>query len=246
MHEPDGEKFTNRFTFKYDENGLLVEFVRYGDSGEVEARGRPKYDKNGNKVEDVMYDVNGNIWSKFVYKYDKKGNKVECLDFQPGVGFAAQKFTYKYDSKGNMVEQIMYTNAMKEKVRQKHAYKYDGNGHKVGESTVNFTYASDSWADGKDSKTFHKSIYEYDEKGNIIKEINESVELHSIYKYDGNGKCLEIEQRNSAGKVIGKNIFKYDGKGNKVKETWHEPRTVNGETRFVPILGTSWEFTYWN
>ena len=89
MHEPDGEKFTNRFTFKYDENGLLVEFVRYGDSGEVEARGRPKYDKNGNKVEDVMYDVNGNIWSKFVYKYDKKGNKVECLDFQPGVGFTA-------------------------------------------------------------------------------------------------------------------------------------------------------------
>ena len=64
----DGKILDDR-EWKYDDNGNIIEEVRYGENGDIYFWFASKYDDNGNIIEEVRYDENGDITSKHENEY---------------------------------------------------------------------------------------------------------------------------------------------------------------------------------
>jgi len=97
------------------------------------------------------------------------------------------------------------------------------------------SYDSDGKIDG--TYTYRKG-YEYDNNGNIIKEISYDdnywiVDYYETYEYDSNGNKIKGTQHSESG-ISGSTEYEYDSNGNKTKET----RYYNGNIASI----YEWEY----
>ncbi len=183
-----------------------------------------KYDAKGNMVENqviVVQEKTGN--TKTLYKYNK-GNKIEEKDFD-SEGNPMSKQTFVYDMHGNMTEEDNYgTEGTEYTSPKKKIYTYNSQNKKATEEIYN-----------DKGKMWLKRSYEYDAKGNMVKETKWVKEYEkentsaSTYEYDTNGNCT-----GSNGKPEAK--FEYDAQGNWIKCT----SLQNGK----PVLVTERQIEY--
>ncbi|MBM4165710.1 MAG: hypothetical protein FJ218_02130 [Ignavibacteria bacterium] len=62
----------NKWIFKYDEQGNVVEQIEYTSSGKIRTKMLYKYFANGNKMEEQEYTMNG----AHITRFDKQGNEL--------------------------------------------------------------------------------------------------------------------------------------------------------------------------
>ena len=98
---------------------------------------------------------------------------------------------------------------------------------------------------GEDTKNLiRKGVYKYDENGKMIEIIRETADgkpsTKSFFKYDGDGRLIEIAFYNGDGTLRGKEIHKYDGKGKMLEKTYCE---ANGtlSAKIVPTYNEKGE-----
>jgi len=116
-------KLIRKITYKYDEQGNLIEDNSFSPEGKPEKKITYKYDNNGNVIEDNSFDAEGKLMKRFTYTYDGSSNKIENSRFS-SQGALDSKVTYKYDDKNNIIEETV-TNANGTVVITTYTYEYD-------------------------------------------------------------------------------------------------------------------------
>lgn len=122
------------------------------------------------------------------------------------------KVLYEYDSNRNILKEGVYE---KDVLDYEVIYKYDLNKNLIEELVIS---PNDTYIIG--------TKYEYDSKGNIIKEhISNSEDLDrvQVHKYDEEGKEIEFYSF-CGGEPDSKNIYKHDSKGNTIEIDYYDER----------------------
>ncbi|MFH1004720.1 MAG: hypothetical protein V1781_04395 [Bacteroidota bacterium] len=162
----DGNTYSAKLTYKYDEKENLIEKNECKSDGTLNMKWIYKYDEKENRIEKNEYESDEILNRKYIYKYDEKGNiseekgniseEIRCVSDKNSY---STKWTYKYDEKGNISEESEYESDGK----LNRTHKYDEKRNLIEETY----YKSDGTLF---VKWTHK--YECDEKNNCIRQID--------------------------------------------------------------------------
>lgn len=94
-------RYSNRFTFQYDDKKRLIEKSWFLNNGKPSTRSVYKY--SGNQREAFVYSSDGSLNRHYLSIFDKNGNETEKTDFETKTGSIGDKYsyTYEFDAKGN-------------------------------------------------------------------------------------------------------------------------------------------------
>ncbi|MCK0157651.1 hypothetical protein MWU65_10700 [Cellulophaga sp. F20128] len=188
----------NKISKKIDEyyNGLNVTNFNYAD----------------NLLISLVSEINGRI-DRTEYKYDSRGTIIEYKDFENDT----LKFykTYKYDSRSNPVEIRSIFNVSTEDEKSeilKNVYNYKDRTYR--QYSINNEYGSNDYfktyynkkgleikgeSIDSENKITSSVTYDYDEEGNLIKQINynqnqQPTQINYKYIYDNYGNATMIKE----------------------------------------------------
>ncbi len=141
-----------------------------------------KFNENGNVVEKKGYDGEEQLKTSWEYEYnDKKRTVTEEVFNHPEEKPAFRRIN-SYDKKGNKIKHLEYVQG--EEDPYKETFKYDKGGNILEE----VRHKSDGLL---------KTVYEYDEKGHLLKRTtlqNEEVQEEETFDYDEQGELMSSEQ----------------------------------------------------
>ena len=187
------------------------------------------------KIDSMFVDIRTNGYSgeektngRETWRYDSRGNIIEFISYEND--FIAFKEFAKYNEKNLLIEHKKY--GSDGKLESISSCIYDKNGNEI-EST----FLSDNWS-GKSKKVYNQGnkiieellfdkndlvvwsiSYKYNNNGKLI-EINESNEY--VYKqtktYNSNGEKTSTKSYNSKGEVLNNETFVYNAEGALVEE----------------------------
>ncbi|HQU84567.1 MAG TPA: hypothetical protein PKY59_15630 [Pyrinomonadaceae bacterium] len=101
---PRDERYGNKYRYKYDEQGRLIEKANYSNSGMLLFKKVNKY--NGNKREVLSYNEKNELNTHYFEVLDKDGNVIEEYYLNNnGKPEDFTVYTYKFDSQGNWIYQ---------------------------------------------------------------------------------------------------------------------------------------------
>lgn len=181
--------------------------------GNLQGKGRAKqldivtYDTDGNEVERTIYDDYGFLVGKEVHTHDAKGNLIESILSDPK-GMLMERRVYAYDN-GKLTRIVSSDGKGNVGLKQVNSYGEHG---RLREET---------YYDPK--KAVGKTVYKYDEKGNISEV--------TFYLANGSKAVAPIGPCLGAHRVT----YSYDEKDKPVKVVAYEP---DGE------LKKSWQYSY--
>lgn len=159
-HNYDTSKETEEFpwvkeTFKYNKYNKLIEKNFHTTDKSLDRREIYKYDKNGILIELLFYNCCYYLHEKHLIFYEQNSTKSEELIIYGNKGTLKEKFLYKYDDIGNKTVQRYFIED--NNIDLINTVKYD-----VMDNTLeNVNY-------NKDGKERDKSIFKYDDFGNIL------------------------------------------------------------------------------
>ena len=190
-------------TFKYDENGRMIEEKNKTSCSEITCIYTYKYDDNDNVIEkraslksgvnvinyeynskeqlikEKQYYDNGDLHQDIDYKYNAQGYLSEIVNaYKSG---SVHKTTFTYDENGNLIEEITDLGYR----ASKHVSTYDEN-NRLTKTTL---WDKDL---GEEFEEYGVTEYKYDEKGNMIEEVLD-YEIVIYYKYDENNNIIECD-----------------------------------------------------
>lgn len=179
---PDGH-LGNKYTYKYDKKENLIEYKNH--LGNIFNRITIfLYNEKGNLIEESIKDSEGNLISKWTKEYDENGKIIKSVYYYSS-GKIDNIKVYKYNTLNKVTEEIITdsdNNLLSEEYNQ-----YDKNGRKI-EVKMNIP----SYGGMK-----VKSFYKYDDKGNIIEQIDntsmgfEKKKIITKYEYDENNNWIK-------------------------------------------------------
>jgi hypothetical protein len=99
---PKDARYDIKYTYKYNQQGQLVERGMYQNNGELWVRN--VYNYKGNQREELHYDRDGSETSQTIEILDKNGNVIErhLMDADGKIG-SKEINTYTFDSQGNWI-----------------------------------------------------------------------------------------------------------------------------------------------
>lgn len=135
----------------FDNNGNEIKEILFKENGDTSQITTNEYDKNANRVQ---FHFRGNLgeWD-YHYSFDTNGNKLSSKRINSN-GVTSDVHIYKYDDDNNLIE---HQSLKQGKIQYFLKYLYL-NGQKINEV---YYY---------EEKLMREHTFEYDEKGNIIKE----------------------------------------------------------------------------
>ena len=188
-----------RITYGYDDRGNKIEQADYFPDGTLERKEKYTLDSRGNMIEEVSteqvhpehfnpkrYDVY--VTTKRTFKYDDRNNTTEEKHFYPD-GSLYGTWINGYDSNGRLVK-VVRTDKQN-RLEDLNIYTY-GSGRRLVEEShySDFCYNRDgSMCEGSlntDVGVFGygtKTIYEYDARGNWIKQIEYASTSKKVKSY---------------------------------------------------------------
>ena len=195
--------YSNVFQYEYDEKGNKVmqkELWAEGGGREI----KYEYNEKGDKVTEKgkYLGEHQTEWeSKYENEYDKTGNLVKVNEielFKNSDGTQKEiRNQYEYDKMGNLVKEPYGV----------YKYIYDSNGNIlkciygiIGDMEKIFTYDENSRIIEEkyfsQSKLYEQHTYEYNEKGDISKDISigvwGNITQEYLYEYDDDGNIIKM------------------------------------------------------
>lgn len=159
--------------FDYNPDGKLMEEKYYFDAGDEFEKTTYTYDDLGRKTAENRYDSEGVHSYRTLYSYNDKGNLIEEKnDLNLGYQGRYEVTVYIYDSKDRKIEKSKRT--LDGKLYESTQFSYDGESDRLKEET---------WYDDQGEITLKKSK-EYDDKGQLVKEIRENRKIDQTEIYD--------------------------------------------------------------
>lgn len=191
-------------------SGYTENKYTYNSSGNIVKRIRSTFDEEGNVTDsdtyEFTYDSNGRLFQErelgydsiSEYTYYENGDLHTAKEYNPNDNFIPSE--KHYDANGNTIyNNTFYADGGNS--REFYTAKYDDNNRLI-QSTSKWVYA-----DGSNEETTTKYSYEFDSRGNVIKQ-----NISEITKQDTSGT---VQTTNT---VIPYREFEYDTAGRKTKE----------------------------
>ena len=214
---------TRREVFKYDEKNRLVEEARYEPKESLVERTAHRYNAEGKEIESLRFDEKNKHAVKIVCEYDQAGRmieKVSYLDREPngkavfaydGEGRASGFMAY--DSKGDVASQVV--NLFDDKASRVQKSRYGSKGDLQGKTVTTCNTNGDAIAIDHfrpNGTPAWKWEFEYDDKGNVIKEMFSNKASLSVWTYS----------------------YEYDSMGNWTRKT--KSQLVDDHGKITPVL----------
>lgn len=97
-------RYSNKFSFQYDDQKRLIEKSWFLSNGELSIRYVYKY--SGNQREELVYTSDGSLNQHYLSILDQKGNEIEETSFETRDGSVRNKskYAYEFDGKGNWIK----------------------------------------------------------------------------------------------------------------------------------------------
>ncbi|MBQ9234491.1 MAG: hypothetical protein IJ167_10740 [Lachnospiraceae bacterium] len=200
------------FSFEYDSNGNKIKLKNSEDDGSLLGYNLYEYDSNGNLTKETYYDyinANGKVTGYRLYEYDNNGNMTKDSYYggdYPGSKIELSGYNeYEYNN-GKITKTTEYTRTYANGVvigYEEIAYatwEYDGSGKKVkyteyvngGDVFSYIEYEYDNYGRKKKEILYNvredvKQVYDYDVKGNLIKEtyiLSDGTEYYDDLEYE--------------------------------------------------------------
>ena len=215
-------KLNEKKEYSYDSDGNLVEIKTIDSDGGLD--GREVYEYTENQLTEKNVYKYGGFYEKFRYSYNEK-NKLIMTNHYDREGERIERIETDYDSLDNIKSVKTITYDLKESKR----YEYDSAGNIILFRNSKFSEFDPNTGGyvGENSEEVYS--YEYDLKGNLIKEklfesfadyyanqnglkASKEPKLEIIRSYDDGGNMIQYENNYWILK------FKYDHKNNMVEE----------------------------
>lgn len=151
-------KHASTYKFIYDEKGRLKDkdVIRPGTHS---LKFRYRYDHAGNTTSITKYHEDGSYLAKREFTWNGKNQMIERVDFDLKE-VPTESYKYDYDAKGNIYDEVNTSGRYYFHRR----YVYNGDNQKIKS-----VLSTDKTGDIK--VTANDPTYEYDDKGNLVKEI---------------------------------------------------------------------------
>ena len=232
---------------EFDKKGRKIKHVLYMGTNKINFIWLFKYDNNDNLVEFNSYDENNILLQKKVLSYNKVNKITESNEIYPTRNNQIN-YKYIYNESGLLIE-TKGNNSKGISTSEKRSY----NSSDRIESILSLSH---------DGTVVSNNKLEYDNRGNIIKEIyKDSNNNEMITTYEGYNSPYP-EQVNMP---IQKKVYKYDSKGNvllemmynsdggrqyKYKNEYDEKGLITKRTRYdaldKPALIIKYEYSFYN
>lgn len=228
-----------KLIYIFDINGNVVESNYYDREGKLVYRKEYIYDIKGNvKRELKSYEDSDGEYSyaETHNKYDSNGNLIEQEEIRYEKLQLKCTRHYTYDTQGNIVRSEEYTdyrNIVTENIevcttiRQ---FSYDENGNNFEELEYYNWYNSPNIT--KREKVFDLNNKVIEET--VLNILNGEIEVHSSYKYDQDGNCIEenTDVHTHPG-AIGRNVHIYNANGYKTESINYNNIGVQYKQKFT-------------
>jgi YD repeat-containing protein len=206
--EAEFEEFSNSekrrlmMNLVYDENGNLLEDVKFDTSGEEGGRSIYRYDVKNRRISEETYDADGNLEEKLTFEYDAEGKVVKS--YVHYLDDSKDTIAYQYNSDGKLTSKI-WTNDEGETERIE-KFVYNGDLLISEEMT-------------EEGELVRKNVFEYDEKGKMTGAdfSDEEEDYTTAHEYDDKGNLVKTLKYDADEKLIGKEVNYYDEHNNRIK-----------------------------
>lgn len=225
--------FSNEYSYKYYDNGLLKERTQNGITTTFE------HDKKLNKLtRNTESDFDGG--GSFEYYYDKNNR---LLKYVRNSGGELETTGYEYDAAGNKIKE-WHTTIYSEGYDSIHTrYTYDAKGN----ITIEESHGTSVWPKYNENMEptgemdsagqFFLTEYTYDDKGRLVSRIhseNGAVDLQEVYvRTENKGALTEILTVSRGKGTIREETTQYDNNGLKLLTTTRSETTDKPVTRVI-------------
>ena len=221
--------------YEYLENKEIRRFTSYDMNGNIEhyfeEETRLEHDVQGNVIRKLDGDGNIVLWDEDIY--DDEGKVIESIYFErSAMNYQDDRTEYIYDSNGYLIKEIQtsrnwdgtlwYINNIE--------YTNDDDGKVMKEILVTSTYSYTEG--GSESVNDTRTEVEYNSEGVLIKRVSYDIngEMDSLYEYDDYGNLTKEVHSNRDGMsyLTGEFKYEYDEYGNVLKVTTYDDGEMSG------------------
>lgn len=161
------------------------------------------YNKAGYEIEELEYGPYGAM--RTVIYRDDRNREVENYSYD-SQGNLAFKNLSRYNADGQLVEGVSY-DMEDSSLSSVITFIYDSNGNKIEEQIHNY---NDIFTGGETHYSFY---FEYDRKGNVLRQTGGQLHFEYLYEYDKNGKQTDEKVMDSTGRMFTRTLTMYDANG---------------------------------
>lgn len=194
----------------FDSQGRLRRSFRFDGENNPQMSVTYEYDEKDNPTEVVTYTGSGSIKKRLVKYYDKKGLNLAEKEYNPSGGLKTHLKNI-YDSNGNLIETF---STLDHYLYPTIKYDYDEDNRLV---EIRNCFAFNKC---------YKSIYKYDDVGNVIKALeydtDGTIDTGYIATYFKKG-LIEMKVQFENDSIFDKIYYEYDSKDRILVETYFNP-----------------------
>lgn len=177
IHKTDEEgEPESKELIEYNEKGNLIKRTKYDAAGVIQEKTEIGYDEKENVSSKTEFDGNYNLLNKTEYSYNEKNALVSAVQ-RNAEGNLTESISYVYDDRDNIIEK---------NIRDFHPrilkFLYDDKNHCIEEEIYD-----------QHGQLSSKNIYEYDEHGNVISELNYNMDINRMNRDHNAGHRFEYE-----------------------------------------------------
>ena len=237
---PDSRKYGYRYTWKYDDNGNLIEKDHYNATGKHLSRKIWKRDAAGHTLQYLQYDSTGRLTEKSVHAYNRAGREVQEVVYR-GDGSVIWGDTSVY------LHDTLLTSYFKYKMNKNFVVsyvklKYDGQNRLIRKDFIVIN--------GKPQKGNYM-LFMYNKNGNLTVRLyydNNRLTDKSV-RSDFVGTVYQksvLESYDENGGVKAIRIWKMDQYGNERSFEHYQYETKFGERVKIPVEKREAKITYYD
>ena len=185
----------NTVVFLYNEKGKKIKTVYTNEKGKQTITNYT-YDSSGSLANEVVLHEGG---TRETIKYNKKGLVIKTITYS---GKEKEYIEYTYNDKDKIIKERRYDELSDTYCKE---YEYDSNDNVVKEITTMYATSTET-----------VTTYMYNNKSQLIKEVNNGT--ITDYVYDSSGNKMRETTKSASGSTFSTTSYKYDENGNLVYE----------------------------
>ena len=212
QHDRNSAEDPPSITYRYDDEGRLTEKTLPGG-----IRTTWQYDReDGLPVSLTHTDKNG-VLDRYTYAYDPMGNKTAVTRQRRGLPGESGAYTYTYDPLGRLAAVAKDGTPLRDYAYDPYSNRAHMRDHHKGSATA-YTYDAADRLTASEETTregITRKTYEYDHRGNLTKELQEGIPVHS-YAYNAMDRLEKAWSHTPDGAVQTEAAYHYNGLGQRV------------------------------
>ena len=217
QHDRNSTEDPQTITCRYDAQGRLTEKTFPGG-----IRTTWQYDgQDGLPVSLTHTDKNG-VLDQYTYAYDPMGNKTAVTRQRRGLPQESGLYAYAYDPLGRLASVAKDGAPLRGYAYDTFSNRARMTDHRKGSATA-YTYdAADRLTASEETAGERRTrkTYEYDHRGNLTKELQEGVPVHS-YAYNAMDRLAKAWSHTPDGAVQTETSYYYNGLGQRVGKSMY-------------------------